>query len=144
MYLVKEIDIKQYEDCFKLDSESLNIWNKNQWESEFKKKGVKVFGIYNQENEIIGLTSIQLIAFEIQINFLSIKIGYREKGLGRELVNHILNYSKQFKVERIFLEVSNKNKPALRFYDSFGFNTLYIRKNYYKDGSDAILKEKKL
>jgi len=33
---------------------------------------------------------------------------------------------------------------ADKFYSRFDFFTVGIRRNYYKDGSDALLKEKKL
>jgi len=42
------------------------------------------------------------------------------------------------------LEVSQGNVTAERFYNRFDFFTVGIRKNYYKDGSHALLKEKKL
>jgi len=40
------------------------------------------------------------------------------------------------------LEVSRSNINAERFYSRFDFFTVGVRKNYYKDGSDAFLKEK--
>ena len=45
---------------------------------------------------------------------------------------------------KLFLEVSHSNVIAEKFYNHFDFYTVGIRRNYYKDGSDALLKEKKL
>ena len=59
-----------------------------------------------------------------------------EKGLGPKLGELNLN--------RLILEVSHKNHTADKFYSRFDFSTVGIRRNYYKDGSDALLKEKKL
>jgi len=42
------------------------------------------------------------------------------------------------------LEVSHSNVNAEKFYSRFDFYTVGIRKNYYKDGSHALLKEKNL
>ena len=36
------------------------------------------------------------------------------------------------------------NAQAENFYSRFDFSTVGIRRNYYKDGSHALLKEKKL
>ena len=47
-------------------------------------------------------------------------------------------------LKKLLLEVSHRNITAERFYSSFDFSTVGIRKNYYKDGSHAFLKEKKL
>ena len=41
------------------------------------------------------------------------------------------------------MEVSQKNVTAEGFYSRFNFSTVGIRKNYYRDGSHALLKEKK-
>jgi len=42
------------------------------------------------------------------------------------------------------LEVKQTNVKAEKFYDSFDFSTVGIRRNYYRDGSNALLKEKNL
>jgi len=42
------------------------------------------------------------------------------------------------------LEVSQSNVTAERFYSRFDFSTVGTRKNFYKDGSNALLKEKKI
>jgi len=47
-------------------------------------------------------------------------------------------------LKKLLLEVSHCNVIAERFYSRFDFSTVGIRKNYYKDGSHALLKEKKL
>ena len=51
---------------------------------------------------------------------------------------------KKLNVHKLFLEVSHTNSTAEKFYSRFEFSTVGIRRNYYKDGSDALLKEKKL
>ena len=52
--------------------------------------------------------------------------------------------SELLNLKKILLEVSQGNVTAERFYSRFDFSTVGIRKNYYKDGSHALLKEKKL
>ena len=48
------------------------------------------------------------------------------------------------RVLELSLEVSHNNAIAEKFYSNFDFSTVGIRKKYYKDGSHALLKEKKL
>ena len=59
-------------------------------------------------------------------------------------MNYLIKLCKDLKINKILLEVSLKNTTADRFYSHFEFSTVGIRKNYYKDGSDALLKEKNL
>ena len=47
-------------------------------------------------------------------------------------------------INKMSLEVSLDNLVAENFYKKFNFNTVGRRRNYYKNGSDALLKEKKL
>jgi len=53
----------------------------------------------------------------------------------------LLSQLRKEKVERIILEVSEKNTPALRLYEKVGFKRVGMRKNYYPDGSNALLME---
>ena len=48
------------------------------------------------------------------------------------------------RLKKLLLEVSELNLNAEEFYNRFNFITVGKRKNYYKDGSDAVLKEKKI
>ena len=59
-------------------------------------------------------------------------------------MSYLINCCEILNVNKLFLEVSCKNITAEKFYDRFNFFTVGIRKKYYKDGSDALLKEKKL
>ena len=59
-------------------------------------------------------------------------------------MSYLIKECEKSNINRILLEVSHKNIPAESFYNCFEFSTVGIRRNYYKDGSDALLKEKKL
>ena len=56
----------------------------------------------------------------------------------------LIKKCKKLNINKLFLEVSRTNVAAENFYSRFEFSTVGIRRNYYKDGSDALLKEKKL
>ena len=52
MVTIKEIDQKEIEFCYELDSNTICLWTKKQWQSEFDKKTTKVVGIF-LKNKII-------------------------------------------------------------------------------------------
>ena len=141
MISIKEIDHKEFELCFELDANTICLWTRRQWESEFNKKGVKVVGILIG-NKIIGIYVVHTIIDEAQINYFSIKKGFRRKGYGSYLMNYLLKQCEKLNIEKLLLEVSETNLIAEVFYSKFNFLTVGRRKNYYKDGSDAVLKEK--
>ena len=78
------------------------------------------------------------------INYFVVKKKFRKKGLGSYLMSYVIKKCEQLNLKKLLLEVSQSNTTAERFYSRFDFSTVGIRRNYYKDGSDALLKEKKL
>ena len=143
MISVKEIDQKEFELCFELDSNTICLWTKKQWEEELNKKGVKGIAIL-QGKKIIGISVFHTVVDEAQINYFSIREKFRRKGYGRYLMNYLIMQCEKSNIKKILLEVSESNSIANVFYGKFKFLTVGIRKNYYRDGTDAVLKEKNL
>jgi len=143
MISIREINEKDIDLCYELDSNSISLWSKKQWANEFKKKGIKVIGLI-LSNLVIGICVFHVVLDEAQINFFVIDEAYRKKGFGSHLMSYLIKQCKKLNITKLFLEVSNTNETAERFYSRFNFSTVGVRRNYYKDGSDALLKEKKL
>ena len=142
MISIKEIDQKEFELCHELDANTICLWTKKQWQSEFNKRGVKVVALLLKK-KIIGIYVVQTIIDETQINFFSIKQKFRRKGYGSYLMSYLLKECEKSNIKKLLLEVSETNSIAEVFYCKFNFLTVGRRKNYYKDGADAVLKEKK-
>jgi len=140
---IKTINNKDIDLCYELDSSTISLWSKKQWANELKKEDVKVFGLVVL-NLVIGICVFHVVLDEAQINFFVVNQKYRKKGYGSYLMSYLIKECEKFNIKKIFLEVSSTNITAEKFYSRFGFLTVGIRRNYYKDGSDALLKEKKL
>ena len=143
MISIKQINEGDIDLCYQLDLNTLSLWSKKQWATEFKKDGIKVFGLIF-ENLVIGICVLQLVLDEAQINYFVVNQKYRKRGFGSYLMNYLIKLCEDLKINKILLEVSLKNTTADRFYSHFDFFTVGVRRDYYKDGSDALLKEKKL
>ena len=66
-------------------------------------------------------------------------------GIGRALMNTVMNESLKRYASRVLLEVRKSNSSAIRFYEAFGFKVLGDRKDYYSNPiEDAYVMEKKL
>ena len=143
MISIREINEKDIDLCYELDSNTISLWSKKQWANEFKKEGTKVFGLL-LANLMIGICVFQIVLDEAQIYYFVVNQKYRKKGFGTYLMSYLIKECEKMHITRLFLEVSQRNIIAERFYSHFNFYTIGIRRKYYKDGSDAILKEKKL
>jgi len=143
MISIKEINEKDIDLCYELDSNTISLWSKKQWANEFKKEGIKVFGLLTS-NLVIGICVFQVVLDEAQIHYFVVNQKYRKKGFGSYLMSYLIKQCEKLNINKLFLEVSHTNLIAEKFYNSFDFSTVGIRRNYYKDGSDAVLKEKKI
>ena len=143
MISIKQINERDIDLCYELDSNTISLWSKKQWANEFRKEGTNIFGLLIK-NLVIGICVFQVVLDEAQINYFVIDPKFRKKGFGSSLMSYLIKNCEKLKLKKLLLEVSESNVIAERFYDIFDFSTVGIRKNYYKDGSHALLKEKKL
>ena len=143
MISIKQIDENSVDLCHELDSNTISLWSKKQWSKELKKKDTKVIGLLIS-NLVIGICVFQVVLDEAQINYFVVDQKFRKRGLGTHLMSYLIKSCEKLNLRKLLLEVSQNNATAEKFYSRFDFSTVGIRKNYYKDGSDAVLKEKKL
>ena len=143
MISFKQINQEDIDLCYELDSSTISLWSKKQWANEFKKDGIKIFGVVIG-NLLVGICVFHVVLDEAQINYFVISEKFRKKGLGSYLMSYLIKKCEELSLKKLLLEVSESNVTAERFYSRFDFSTVGIRKNYYKDGSHALLKEKKL
>ena len=143
MISIKYINNKDIDLCYELDSNTISLWSKKQWENEFKKEGIKVFGL-SLSNLVIGICVFHVVLDEVQINYFVVNQNFRRRGFGSYFMRYLIKKCEKLNINKLFLEVSHINDTAEKFYSRFDFSTVGIRKNYYKDGSHALLKEKKL
>ena len=143
MISIKQINKKDIDLCYELDSNTISLWSKKQWSHEFQKEGIRVFGVFFFKT-LIGICVFHVVLDEAHINFFAINQKYRKKGYGTYLMNYLIKQCEILNINKLLLEVSLSNPVAEKFYSRFDFYTVGIRTKYYKDGSDALLKEKKI
>ena len=69
---------------------------------------------------------------------------YRGKGIGKKLVEQSIEGMKIRKCNESYLEVRTDNIPAIKLYESLGFDRIATLNTYYKDGRNAFLMSAKL
>ena len=143
MISIKRMNENDIDLCYELDSNTISLWSKKQWTNEFKKEGTKIFGLLIA-NFLIGICVLQFVLDEAHINYFVINNKYRKQGFGSYFMSYLIKKCKKLNIYKLLLEVSQNNIKAEKFYNRFDFYTVGTRKNYYKDGSNALLKEKKL
>ncbi|NOY52228.1 MAG: ribosomal protein S18-alanine N-acetyltransferase [Deltaproteobacteria bacterium] len=63
----------------------------------------------------------------------------RRRGVGKMLLNNLIERASIEGVKQLFLEVRKGNEPAIRLYEKMNFSTVSVRKGYYSDTSEDAL-----
>ena len=88
--------------------------------------------------EFIGQISLWIDEDKAQINNFYIIHKYQKQKLGKMFLNYVFRYFKSLNINEISLEVRKSNEVAINLYKLFNFKQINVRKNYYKNGEDAL------
>ncbi|WP_407665759.1 ribosomal protein S18-alanine N-acetyltransferase [Mycolicibacillus parakoreensis] len=73
--------------------------------------------------------------YEYEIHTIGVDPAHRGRGIGRRLLDELLGFAGD---DVVFLEVRTDNEPAIALYRSVGFQTVGVRRRYYRaSGADA-------
>ncbi|RLF48216.1 MAG: ribosomal-protein-alanine N-acetyltransferase [Thermoplasmata archaeon] len=101
------------------------------------------FIVADDGEKIVGFVMGVMVDVEtLRILMICVREGYRNKGIGSELLKHIIK--KSGNVRKVRLEVKMSNKEAIKFYKKYGFVIKETLPDFYPDGTDAYLMEKSL
>ncbi len=103
------------------------------------------YGCCAEENgDIIGYACISFGGDDADVESVAVSDEYRGNGVGKKLVQMLVQEAERRKAHKIFLEVRVSNAPAQILYLKQGFKGLYARPRYYSNGDDAIVMVKQL
>lgn len=86
--------------------------------------------VMEEGGDLLGYGIVQVILDEGHLLNITVDPGLHGRGLGRELLQHLLDYAKE-KTDTLFLEVRPSNTRAIALYQTSGFNEIGLRRNYY-------------
>ena len=84
----------------------------------------------------------QVVLDEATLFNIAVDPDFQRRGLGKALLEHLIDELEKRGVLTLWLEVRASNVAAIALYESLGFNEATIRRNYYPtaDGrEDAII-----
>jgi [ribosomal protein S18]-alanine N-acetyltransferase len=89
------------------------------------------------ERRVVGHASARRMVEEVHVLRLVVAEAHRRAGVGRALLDGLVDWAGRIDAARITLEVRASNVAALELYRRAGFVTLGERPGYYPDGEDA-------
>jgi len=94
---------------------------------------------------VVAYAVVRLAAGELQIDNVAVHPDWRRHGLGRWMMDLVLERGRRQGAEEAILEVRRGNRAARQLYESLGFRLLDTRRDYYQDPvEDALVMRKQL
>jgi len=113
-------------------------WSLEMIESDFLNRSIYVVAREGVDDNVIAYLSMLDLDVEGEVLRLAVRKQYRRRGIARKLMIYLIDYLKEKYYQKLFLEVDNSNLPAIKLYESLGFEKFSERKNYYGVGKDAF------
>lgn len=106
--------------------------------SDFLLSDTAVYLFSETDGVFSGILSATVAFGEAEIENIAVAPAFRRKGVGKALVNALKD-----KCEKVFLLVKETNTVAISFYNSLGFESVGVRRGYYR-GINALIMELKV
>jgi [ribosomal protein S18]-alanine N-acetyltransferase len=98
----------------------------------------------NGARRVLGYVCWWVVGDEVHILNLAVHPDARRSGTGRALVQRVVDDAAAHAAVSVSLEVGRGNEAAAALYRSMGFTQTGVRRNYYGEGKDAIIMERRL
>lgn len=98
---------------------------------------VAVYGI--GPKPVVGYAGLWFDGDDAQIMTIGVDPHYQRHGVGRALLEALVERARKLRAGAVLLEVRVDNAPALALYEKYGFERIGLRKRYYQpEDKDAF------
>lgn len=98
------------------------------------------YTVIEQNGRILGYGGVLVVQGDGDIQTIAVTPEVRGTGLGRALLDHLLNETRRLGARQVFLEVRADNPVAIGLYERTGFEHIAVRRGYYQPGNiDAMI-----
>jgi [ribosomal protein S18]-alanine N-acetyltransferase len=112
-------------------------WSVNAFHEELAAAGRRYL-VVEEGEAIVGYGGLLVVGEDTHIVTLAVAPGDRGRGLGTRLMVALVEEALAAGSSHLTLEVRVSNETAQRLYHRFGFETVGLRRHYYRD-EDALI-----
>ena len=88
-----------------------------------------------QDGDLIGYAGLWFDGYDAQVMTIGTDERFQGRGLGRRMLDTLLDQARTLGAAVVLLEVRVDNDPAIHLYESVGFERLGMRRAYYQPGN---------
>ncbi len=115
-------------------------WSRKSYLTEILENDYSNPVVMEYKTEIVGHAVVWEIYEEFHIATLAVSPEFQGQGLGNFLFERLLGMAHN--AEFALLEVRKSNIAAISMYEKFGFVSIGFRRQYYRNGEDAMVMKK--
>lgn len=117
-------------------------WSENSVASELENP-LSLWLVAMDGERLAGYVGSQTVLGESDMMNVAVDGDYRRQGVGKKLIEALVEHLKARESHCLTLEVRDSNTPARNLYASLGFSEIGRRKNYYRNPrEDALILRK--
>ena len=129
--MIRNMRIDDVAIIWDIDQERLKTkWNKTLYKQELLDLNTVSY-VYEIEGVVVGYIMCKYIGETSDILQVAVLENYDGQGIATKLFKQAWQDLQEMGSNEILLEVYEKNKAAIGFYENLGFKKIYMRKNYY-------------
>ena len=133
---VNESDIQKIYDISKCYFD----WTYDNFVSSLKSNNIFLKAV--SEEKIVGFLIAEDLIDSYNLLLIAVREEFKNQNIATKLIKKLENIAKNKNIEKIWLEVKENNFPAINLYKKNDFKNIYLRRNYYKSGENALIFEK--
>ena len=129
---IKELSLENIDRICEIESESFSMpWKKDDFLGLIRDNNSEYIVVYC-DGIPVGTAGYTFNGFEGYINNVVIDKSFRGRGISKVLMEELLKSGRGKNINEFTLEVRVSNIPAVKLYESLGFKSEGIRKNFYE------------
>ena len=117
----------------------LTPWSRSAFEEELAQNRLARYIVAEENGAIVGYAGTWLVINEAHVTNVAVSSQRRREGIGRLLMQNLMELARENGMESMTLEVRVSNAAARHLYQQLGFTEAGIRKNYYSETKEDAL-----
>ncbi|MBV8424723.1 MAG: ribosomal protein S18-alanine N-acetyltransferase [Candidatus Eremiobacteraeota bacterium] len=111
-------------------------WPANAFSNELSENKLAHYYVGRVDGKIVAYGGIWVILEDSHITTIAVQPEFRGRGLGEQMLIHLLDEAMTRGASWITLEVRETNDVAQRLYRKYGFTNVSVRRAYYSDNNE--------
>jgi ribosomal-protein-alanine N-acetyltransferase len=138
--LIRSMTLEDLDGVMAVELDSFQTpWSLSSFAEELEQNRLARYLVAEENGEIVGYVGAWLVINEAQVTNVAVSSHRRGQGIGRMLMNQLMDLARNNGMESMTLEVRVLNTVARHLYQELGFVETGIRKNYYSETKEDAL-----